>query len=80
LKKKYWEKMVRILIKVISEFQDEINDFCRENNRSIYLKMAYEEVLFSVVFIEKKKYYGILHTSRPNLNNKLFIQEVEIVK
>ncbi len=42
--------------------------------------MAYEEVLFPVVFTGKKKYYGIPHTSKPNFNNKLFIRGVEIVK
>ncbi|CAG8661960.1 15910_t:CDS:1, partial [Funneliformis mosseae] len=42
--------------------------------------MAYEKVLFPVVFTGKKKYYGISHTNKPNFNNKLFIQGVEIVK
>ncbi|RGB43731.1 DNA polymerase family B-domain-containing protein [Rhizophagus diaphanus] len=42
--------------------------------------MAYEEVLFPVVFTGKKKYYGIPHESKPNFNKKPFIQEVEIVK
>ncbi|CAI2167911.1 10265_t:CDS:2 [Funneliformis geosporum] len=42
--------------------------------------MVYEEVLFSVVFTEKKKYYGISHKSKLNFNKELFIQEVEIMK
>jgi len=67
-------------MKVMSELQDEINDFLRKNNRLTYLKIIYEKVLFSVIFIEKKKYYDISHISKPNFNNKLFIQEVEIVK
>ncbi|CAG8780209.1 13135_t:CDS:2, partial [Rhizophagus irregularis] len=49
-------------------------------NGSPYLKMAYEEVLFPVVFTGKKKYYGIPHESKPNFNKKLFIQGVEVVK
>jgi DNA polymerase elongation subunit (family B) len=42
--------------------------------------MAYEEVLFPVVFTGKKKYYGIPHKSKPNFNKELFIRGVEVVK
>ncbi|PKY61482.1 DNA/RNA polymerase, partial [Rhizophagus irregularis] len=52
----------------------------KEDNGSPYLKMAYEEVLFPVVFTGKKKYYGIPHESKPNFNKKLFIRGVEVVK
>ncbi|RGB31646.1 hypothetical protein C1646_763850 [Rhizophagus diaphanus] len=79
-KEKYWKEMVGISMEAMSKLQDEVNDFLREDNGSLYLKMAYEEVLFPVVFTGKKKYYGIPHISKPNFNNKLFIQEVEIVK
>ncbi len=64
----------------IEKLCDKVNDFLRKDNRSSYLKMTYEEVLFSVVFTEKKKYYGILHISKLNFNNKLFIRGVEIIK
>src|SRR3954469_6701748 len=72
--------MVNVSMKVMEKLCDEVNDFLREDNGSPYLEMAYEEVLFLVVFTGKKKYYGIPHTSKPNFNNKLFIREVEIVK
>ncbi|RIA79608.1 hypothetical protein C1645_745805 [Glomus cerebriforme] len=72
-KEKYWEKMVEISMKTMSELQGEVNDFLRKDNRSSYLKMVYKGVLFPVVFTEKKKYYSIPHTSKPNFNNKLFI-------
>ncbi|GBB87219.1 hypothetical protein RclHR1_13660003 [Rhizophagus clarus] len=77
---KYWEKMVGISMEAMSKLRGEVNDFLREDNGSPYLKMAYEEVLFLVVFTGKKKYYGIPHTNKPNFNNKLFIRRVEIVK
>ena len=67
-------------MRVIERLRDEVNDFLRNDNGSSYLKMAYEEVLFPVVFTGKKKYYGIPHTRKPNFNNKLFIRGVEIVK
>ncbi|PKK55882.1 DNA/RNA polymerase [Rhizophagus irregularis] len=43
---------------VIEKLRDEVNAFLRKDNRAPYLKMAYEEVLFPVVFTGKKKYYG----------------------
>src|SRR4051794_20271794 len=72
--------MVNISMEVIESLRDKVNDFLRNDNGSSYLKMAYEEVLFPVVFTGKKKYYGILHRRVPNFNNKLFIRGVEIVK
>ncbi|RGB22389.1 hypothetical protein C1646_634151 [Rhizophagus diaphanus] len=72
-KEKYWEEMVGISMEAMSELQGEVNDFLREDNGSPYLKMAYKEVLFLVVFTGKKKYYGIPYTNKPNFNNKLFI-------
>src|SRR2546430_13359395 len=79
-KEEYWFQMVNISMGVIERLRDKVNDFLRNDNGSSYLKMAYEEVLFPVVFTGKKKYYSILHTNKPNFNNKLFIRGVEIVK
>ncbi|CAB4407081.1 unnamed protein product [Rhizophagus irregularis] len=70
LKEEYWS---RISMGVMEKLHDEVNDFLKKNNGSSYLKMAYEEVLFLVVFTGKKKYYDIPHKSKPNFNNKLFI-------
>ncbi len=64
----------------MEKLRDEVNVFLKEDNRSHYLKMAYEEVLFLVVFTRKKKYYSIPHESKPNFNKELFIQGVEVVK
>jgi DNA polymerase elongation subunit (family B) len=66
LKEEYWSQMVNISMRVIKRLRDEVNDFLKNDNGSSYLKMAYEEVLFLVVFTGKKKYYGILHESKPN--------------
>ncbi|CAI2197662.1 10540_t:CDS:1, partial [Funneliformis geosporum] len=79
-KEEYWSRMVNISMEVIERLRNEVNDFLRNDNGSSYLKMAYEEVLFPVVFTGKKKYYGISHRREPNFNNKLFIRRVEIVK
>ncbi|CAG8738254.1 39510_t:CDS:2, partial [Gigaspora margarita] len=58
LKEKYWKNIVKISIKVTSKLYDEVNDFLKKDNSSLYLKIAYNKVLFSIVFTEKKKYYG----------------------
>ncbi|CAI2194339.1 250_t:CDS:1, partial [Funneliformis geosporum] len=79
-KEEYWSQMVKISMGAIERLCDEVNDFLKEDNSSHYLKMAYEEVLFPVVFTGKKKYYGIPHESKPNFNKKLFIRGVEVVK
>ncbi|CAB5394376.1 unnamed protein product [Rhizophagus irregularis] len=79
-KEEYWSRMVEISIVEMEKLRDEVNVFLKEDNGSPYLKMAYEEVLFPVVFTGKKKYYGIPHESKPNFNKKPFIREVEIVK
>ncbi|CAI2197607.1 6624_t:CDS:2, partial [Funneliformis geosporum] len=46
-----------------------------------YLKMAYEEVLFPVVFTGKKKYFGISHEDTPNFKpEEFFIRGIDTVK
>src|SRR5947199_9568282 len=71
--------MVKISMVEMKKLRNEVNVFLKEDNGSPYLKMAYEEVLFPVVFTGKKKYYGIPHESKLNFNKKLFIWEVEVV-
>src|SRR6266542_2167521 len=79
-KEEYWSRMVNISMEVMEKLCDEVNDFLRKDNRSSYLKMVYEKVLFLVVFTGKKKYYGIPYESKPNFNKKPFIRGVEIIK
>ncbi|RIB01728.1 hypothetical protein C2G38_2229850 [Gigaspora rosea] len=75
LKLEYWTKMVNITMKVMEKLRDDVNTYLKIKNRSTYLKMAYEEVLFPVVFTGKKKYFGIPHKKVPNFNPKeLFIK------
>ncbi|CAI2197201.1 1846_t:CDS:2, partial [Funneliformis geosporum] len=72
--------MVEISMEEMEKLHDEVNKFLRKDNRSLYLKMAYEKVLFSVVFTGKKKYYDISHESKLNFNKKPFIQEVNNIR
>ncbi len=68
-------------MKVMKKLRDDVNTYLKIKNRLTYLKMAYEEVLFPVVFTGKKKYFGILHKEVPNFKpKKLFIKEINTVK
>ena len=58
-KLEYWTEMVKITIGVMEKLRNKVNNFLRLKTRSDYLKMAYEEVLFPVVFTGKKKYFSI---------------------
>ncbi|RIB28852.1 DNA polymerase family B-domain-containing protein [Gigaspora rosea] len=80
-KLEYWTEMVNIIMKVIEKLCNDVNTYLKIKNRSTYLKMAYKEVLFPVVFTGKKKYFGIPHKKVPNFNPKeLFIKGIDTVK
>src|SRR6266480_3660327 len=80
-KLEYWTEMVKITMVVMEKLRNEVNTFLRLKTRSDYLKMAYEEVLFPVVFTRKKKYFGIPHEDTPNFKPKeLFIRGIDTVK
>ena len=53
----YWSEMVKITFLHISEIANYVNKKLKEKSKSIFLKMAYEEVLAPVAFLSKKKYY-----------------------
>jgi DNA polymerase elongation subunit (family B) len=80
-KLEYWEELVKITFKEIKPVQNMVNDWFLRDNGTQFLRMAYEEALFPVAFLAKKKYYGIPHISTPNFNYKyLFIRGLEVKK
>jgi DNA polymerase elongation subunit (family B) len=80
-REEYWSAMVRITMRVMNSLKTEVNDYLYSDNGSKYLKMAYEEVLYPVVFTGKKKYYGIAHENEINFNpSHLFIRGIDIIK
>lgn len=80
-KEEYWKEMVKISMKVMGQLRDEVNAELEKDNGTPYLKMAYEEVLFPVVFTGKKKYYGLEHENEPNFKpGKLFIRGIDTIK
>ncbi|CAI2199781.1 10553_t:CDS:2, partial [Funneliformis geosporum] len=80
-KQEYWTEMVKITMRIMEKLRNEVNNFLRLKTRSDYLKMAYEEVLFPVVFTGKKKYFGIPHEDTPNFKpEEFFIRGIDTVK
>jgi DNA polymerase elongation subunit (family B) len=60
-KLEYCTELVRKTFELIEITKVRVNNHLRADNGSNFLKMAYEEVLFPVVFVSKKKYFGIPH-------------------
>jgi DNA polymerase elongation subunit (family B) len=80
-KEQYWSQMVDISFDYIDKIKKQVNKMLAETSGSKFLKMSYEEVLFPVAFLAKKKYYGIPHISIPNFNpKKLFVRGLEVKK
>lgn len=80
-KEAYWSAMVERTMAELNALRDDVNNHLKADNGTPHLKMAYEEVLYPVVFTGKKKYFGIAHLSTPNFRpNKLFIRGIDVVK
>lgn len=58
-----------------------INDILCADNGTPHLKMSYEEVLYPVVFVSKKKYFGLPHVNRPAFDlSEAFVKGLEVIK
>ncbi|GES89467.1 DNA polymerase family B-domain-containing protein [Rhizophagus clarus] len=80
-KLKYWTEMVTITMGVMEKLRNEVNSFLRLKTRLGYLEMAYEEVLFPVVFTGKKKYFSTKHEDAVNFSlEDPFIRGIDTVK
>ena len=80
-KEEYNTNLVTITFKAIEDIKEKVNDYLYQNNGTKYLKMSYEEVLFPLAFLSKKKYFGIPHETLPNFKPKdLFIRGLEVKK
>ena len=80
-KVEYGTKIVEKTFKHIENVKNLVNDYLCKDNGSKFLKMAYEEVLYPVAFLSKKKYYGVPHEENVDFYpRKLFIRGLEVVK
>lgn len=77
----YNTKLVEYTFKDIDRIKILVNELLTNDNGTKYLKMAYEEVLFPVAFLSKKKYYGLPHQNIVNFKpSKLFIRGLDMKK
>lgn len=82
-KEEYWIQMVQITRRDIDLFKGRVNDMLYNDNGTRFLNMAYEEVLFPVMFYGKKRYAGIPHLEGENFHPKpseYFIRGMEHIK
>lgn len=80
-KEDYCTALVDRTFKMVKEMTILVNNFLRQDNGTGYLKMAYEEVLYPVVFLARKKYYGIAHEGIVNFSpEEIFIKGLEVKK
>lgn len=77
----YGTKLVETTFEQIELAKQAVNIHLINDNGSKFLKMAYEEVLYPVAFLSKKKYYGVPHEENVDFYpRKLFLRGLEIVK
>ena len=77
----YWAELVKITFAAIVDIRNKINAAFIADNGTEFLSMSFEEVLFPVIFLAKKKYYGIPHIDVINFfPDKLFIRGLEVIK
>lgn len=80
-KSTYNYKLVEKTFQLSENVKNLVNTHLFNDNGTKYLRMEYEEVLFPVIFLSKKKYYGLPHENTPNFNsNKIFIRGLEVKK
>lgn len=80
-KLEYCTGLVNKTFELIEIAKVEVNNHLYNDNGTKFLKMAYEEVLFPVVFVSKKKYFGIQHEEIVNFKpKKPFLRGLEIIK
>ncbi len=77
----YCTKLVEITMKQMDNIQKIVNQEFKKISHTNFLSMAYEEVLYYVMMLAQKKYFGIEHKSIVNFNVKnIFIRGLEIKK
>lgn len=81
----WWTKQVEITMKTINSLREEVVDHFMKLTNTLFLVMAYEEVLFPSVLAGKKKYYGNDHLKEINFDkgcgpNEHFVKGIDVVK
>ncbi len=83
LREIYWTQLVQITRRDLNDLRVKVNSMLASDNGTAYLTMAYEEVLFPVVFTGKKKYFGLAHLEKENFHpapKDIFVRGIDIIK
>jgi hypothetical protein len=77
----FWTEKVQITMRIMNEMKEYIADYLLADNKTLFLKMAYEEVGYPTVFTGKKKYFMTPHIDTINFYpEKYFIRGIDIIK
>ena len=80
-KEDFYTAMVKISLRIIANFEQEMNEFLERDNGTKFLKMENEGCNFPCIFLGKKKYFGIQHLNEVNFKpKKIYIKGLEVIK
>lgn len=80
-KLEYWTKQVEITFVEIDKIKNIVNAEFKKTSKSDFLKMAYEEVLYPVIFTAKKKYFGVPHEKKIDFKSgNIFVRGLDYIK
>lgn len=77
----WWTAQVEITMNEMENLREKVLDFLVADNKTLFLKMAYEEVGHPTVMCGKKKYFMTPHISRVNFYPKEYmVKGLEFIK
>lgn len=79
----WWDEQVRITMKSLDGLKEEVSDFLLDFNKTTFINMAYEEIMYPSALCGKKKYFGTAHIENTNFYPRpqdLFVRGIEVVK
>jgi DNA polymerase elongation subunit (family B) len=80
-KLEYWTELVKLTFDAIEIIKNKTNAILRDDNLTNFLVVAYEEVLWPVAFLAKKKYYGLPHEEEINFYpSEMFLKGFDMKK
>jgi DNA polymerase elongation subunit (family B) len=83
IKEELWAIMVQMTRRDIEVVKGRVNSRIELLSGTRYISMAYEEVLFALDFLGKKKYFGYAHLGKENFHpdeKGMFVRGIDIVK
>jgi DNA polymerase elongation subunit (family B) len=79
----YFRRLIQMTFCMIDKIKTIVNIMLKKYSGTYFLKMAYEEVLFPLMLLGKKKYFGVAHVHDINLyprTKDIFIRGLDHIK